>query len=60
MVLLDVLAKYRRKMHNSERPVPLFEYINLINTHTAADLEKYMSDLDTAIQEIHRTFAIAP
>lgn len=48
------------KIHNTERSVPLFEFRDLISTYKVAAFEDYLSKVDKAIQDLHKTFAKAP
>ncbi|KAH6675112.1 hypothetical protein B0J14DRAFT_637790 [Halenospora varia] len=48
------------KMYNSQRSVPLFEFRDLYGTPKTTDFEKFMGDVDTAVQALHKTFANAP
>jgi hypothetical protein len=48
------------KMYNSQRPVPLFEFRDLYSSPKATDFEKFMGDVDAAVQALHKTFANAP
>jgi hypothetical protein len=47
------------KMYNSERSVPLFEFRDLVGILTSG-FEKFMGDVDTSVQTLHKTFANAP
>ncbi|RDL32656.1 Uncharacterized protein BP5553_09112 [Venustampulla echinocandica] len=48
------------KMYNSQRSVPLFEFRDLIDTHSTTEFEIFMGRVDTAVQALHRTFANPP
>lgn len=54
------LKSTTEKMHNSQRSVPLFEFRDLYGSPKTTDFEKFMGDVDTAIQDLHKTFANAP
>lgn len=47
------------KMYNSERSAPLIEFRDLAWTSTT-DIEKFMKNVDSAIQQLHKDFANAP
>ena len=46
------------KMYNSQRSVPLFEFRDLFDKKTS-EIEKFMKDVDSAIQKLHKDFADA-
>ncbi|KAL8671114.1 MAG: hypothetical protein Q9168_004383 [Polycauliona sp. 1 TL-2023] len=59
------LGSSLEKMYNSQRSVPLFEFRDLLECSTAdmgntPGIETFMSKVDTAIQELHKKFAVAP
>lgn len=45
---------------NTQRAVPLFEFRDLVHYPTTSQFESFMSDADSAIQELHKKFATAP
>ncbi|KAI4635690.1 uncharacterized protein J4E87_000645 [Alternaria ethzedia] len=53
------LGKTQEKMFNSERSVPLFEFRDL-NTLQTEGMEKFMGDVDQAIQDLHNKFRESP
>jgi len=53
------LGKTQEKMFNSERSVPLFEFRDL-NTLQTEGMEKFMGEVDQAIQDLHNKFREPP
>ena len=53
------LTTKMEKMYNSQRSVPLFEFRNL-DTVPTSGVEKFMTNVDSAIQALHAKFANAP
>ena len=53
------LGTKMERMYNSQRSVPLFEFRNL-DTIMTSDFEGFMANVDSAIQELHETYANAP
>ena len=48
-----------KKMYNSEHRAPLFEFRDLDSKETR-QIESFMKDADSAVQEFHKDFADAP
>lgn len=53
------LGDRMEKMYNSQRSVPLFEFRDLADI-TTVKIEKFMKDVDSTIQKLHKDFADAP
>lgn len=47
------------KMYNSQRAAPLIEFRDLADKKTT-EIERFMKDVDSAIQKLHKDFADAP
>ncbi|KAI4208869.1 MAG: hypothetical protein LQ351_008134 [Letrouitia transgressa] len=47
------------KTYKTDRSVPMFEFRDLLDKQTQ-EIEKFMGDVDTAIQDLHKKFANPP
>ena len=47
------------KVYQTDRSVPMFEFRELMDKQTK-EIEKFMGDVDTAIQDLHKKFANPP
>ena len=53
------LGDKMEKIYDSQRSVPLFEFRDLLDIKTS-EIEKFMKDVDSTIQKLHKDFADAP
>ena len=53
------LGTNMEKIYNSQRSAPLFEFRNLLDRQTS-QLEQFMNDVDSSIQDLHKSFADPP